>query len=119
MERDPRRRVAAADDLDLARTQHVHPQRLAHRLLGAEPDGEVLRRPARRRRVRALAVGEQAVGQPGAPFERPFETVDLQEGEADHGVGGGGRAPLLYSTVTVLARLRGWSTFSPRRRAIR
>jgi hypothetical protein len=24
-----------------------------------------------------------------------------------------------YSTVTVLARLRGWSTFSPRRRAIR
>ena len=24
-----------------------------------------------------------------------------------------------YSTVTVFARLRGWSTFSPRRRAIR
>ncbi len=23
-----------------------------------------------------------------------------------------------YSTVTVFARLRGWSTFSPRRRAI-
>src|SRR5690349_4744058 len=26
---------------------------------------------------------------------------------------------LAYSTVTVLARLRGWSTFSPRSRAIR
>jgi hypothetical protein len=25
----------------------------------------------------------------------------------------------VYSTVTVFARLRGWSTFSPRRRAIR
>ena len=28
------------------------------------------------------------------------------------------RAQRVYSTVTVLARLRGWSTFSPRLRAI-
>ncbi len=30
----------------------------------------------------------------------------------------GSHAPSRYSTVTVFARLRGWSTFSPRRRAI-
>jgi N-terminal domain of (some) glycogen debranching enzymes len=28
-------------------------------------------------------------------------------------------SPIGYSTVTVLARLRGWSTLSPRRRAMR
>ena len=30
-----------------------------------------------------------------------------------------GKQPARYSTVTVFARLRGWSTFRPRRRAIR
>ena len=74
------------------------------------------------RGVRALALGEEPERQPGPPFERPLQAVDLEQVQADahapslacSGVVARGR----YSTVTVLARLRGWSTFSPRSRAI-
>ena len=38
---------AVADDLDLTRAQHVEAERLRHRLLRAEPRGEMLRRAAR------------------------------------------------------------------------
>ena len=80
---DPRRPVAPAEDLDVARAKDLHLQRLAHRLLGAEPRGEVLRRAPLRRGVRALAVGEQPLGQPGPALERLLEAVDLEEVDPD------------------------------------
>ncbi len=63
------------------------------------------------RGVGALALGEQAIGQTGTAGQGQLQALDLEQVEAD-----GDDGP--YSTVTVLARLRGWSTFSPRRRAI-
>ena len=64
-------------------------------------------------RVGALAVGEDPLGQPRPALERALEPLDVEEVDADAAHGGGS-----YSTVTVLARLRGWSTFSPRSRAM-
>ena len=58
-------------------------------------------------RVLALGVGEQALGEAGAALQGPLQAVDLEQVEADG-----------HSTVTVLARLRGWSTFRPRPRAM-
>jgi hypothetical protein len=43
----------------------------------------------------------------------------LPRGETSRGAARAGRRVTRYSTVTVFARLRGWSTFRPRRRAIR
>ena len=99
----------------------MQPQRLGDRLLRAEARGEMLRRAAAAGSVGALAVGEQAFGQPRVAFERALEPVDLQEVQADPG-GCHWREPRgalgPYSTVTVFARLRGWSTLSPRSRAM-
>ena len=62
-------------------------------------------------RVGALGVGEQPRTEPRPALQGSLEAVDLQEVEphpclsrpVDRG----------YSTVTVFARLRGWSTLSP------
>jgi hypothetical protein len=63
-------------------------------------------------RVLALAGGEQTLGQPGPPRECALEAIYLEQVDpkADH--------THRYSTVTVFARLRGWSTFRSRRRAM-
>ena len=47
--------------------------------------GEVLRQPPLRRRIRALTLGEQPLGQPGPALQRLLEPVDLQEVQPDHG----------------------------------
>ena len=95
----------------------VQPERLRDRLLGAEARGQVHApaAPARPRTARSR-VGEQplapAVGaararapsarsRAGRSRRRPWRHL-------------GGLDPLGYSTVTVFARLRGWSTFRPR-----
>src|SRR5262249_36384407 len=61
----------------------------------------------------------------GLPSRDPF--VRARHGRTDHDRGQTpdmdpwdmSRKAVAYSTVTVLARLRGWSTFRPRRRAMR
>ena len=50
---------------------------------------------------------------PPQPAPRPVRSP-LTQGDESADSGGGG-----YSTVTVFARFRGWSTLSPRRRAMR
>ena len=73
------------------------------------------------RRVGALRLREQALGERGPPRQGPLQALDLEQVDADavHSAQATRRANSGYSTVTVLARLRGWSTFSPRLRAIR
>jgi hypothetical protein len=95
------RLVTAAGHLDLARRPGLERQRLGDRLLRAEPGGEVHRGAGTRLRVRTLAGREQAVLQIGPARQSALQPVDLEEVDADH------------STVTVLARLRGWSTLRP------
>jgi hypothetical protein len=67
--------------------------------------------PGRRRRgsggeSRQGGGGDERDEQP--PSHHPYYTAEPRRGPAAGG----------YSTVTVFARLRGWSTFRPRNRAI-
>jgi hypothetical protein len=55
-----------------------------------------------------LRRGEEPFFQTRMTGHRPLEPFDLDQIETDQ------RRVHCYSTVTVLARLRGWSTFSPR-----
>jgi hypothetical protein len=79
----------------------------------------------RRREARGAHGGEDAARAQAA--KRLVERARRWRESGPHGPHrrvppGAARRPsdrLRYSTVTVLARLRGWSTFSPRRRAIR
>src|ERR1017187_5817531 len=64
--------------------------------------------PGPRRGIATLGLGEQALGEPRTAGQRLLEPLDLQQVDPDG----------VHSTVTVLARLRGWSTFKPRRRAM-
>jgi PAS domain S-box-containing protein len=76
---------------------------------GDVPATSLLRRLAADRRlidVRRLALAAGPAGRSRRGARRPP-------------MGGHHRLALSYSTVTVLARLRGWSTLRPRRRAIR
>ena len=91
-----------ADDLDVARVAGRELQRLGDRLLGAEARRQVLPGPRARRRVRALAVGEQPLGEPRAPRERALQAVDLEEVEAH----------AAHATIAVFAGLRGGSAFA-------
>ncbi len=101
----PWRIAIAAGDLDLAQRQRSAAQRLQRGLLGGEASREMASRPMLRACIGQLAVREQPFGEPGPAFERPLEPSDLEQIDPDPG----GH----YSTVTVFARLRGWSTFSP------
>src|SRR5688572_15562315 len=90
------------DDLGV---QPAHPGRcaecLGERLLCGEPGGQ------RRRRPGALQGGEQPLAHRRSPLQRLLEPADVDHVDADahdHGA---------YSTVTDLARLRGWSTSCP------
>jgi hypothetical protein len=104
----------APQHLDLAEAPGLEPQRLGDRLLGAEARGQVLTGTAPRSRVLALGVGEQSRGEPGPALQRLLETLDLEQVDPDPGRAGGQRELRCHSTVTVLARLRGWSTLQPR-----
>ncbi len=92
----PRRRTDAGTDA------------LQHRLLGREARGQPLRSGAG---VATLALGEQPLDETGTALEDPSEARHVHQVHAD----AEGRH---YSTVTVLARLRGRSTFRPRPRAM-
>ena len=98
-------------------------ERLADRLLGGEA-----RRVARPGVGEAVAVGalllaEQPLVGARQPLEQPadarrLDDVDAEAEEQAAGRDGGNRtrharAVGTHSTVTVLARLRGWSTLSP------
>ena len=61
--------------------------------------------------VRALGPGEQALGESGTARERTLEPLDLEPIDPDARCARRRRG---HSTVTVFARFRGWSTFSPR-----
>ena len=62
-------------------------------------------------RVAALTVGEESLGHSGTTLERGAKAGDVDQVDAD---AFGGH----YSTVTVLARLRGRSTLRPSPRAM-
>jgi hypothetical protein len=110
---EPWRLVVAAGDLDLAQRQRSAAQRLQRSLLGREAGREVAPGPMARTRVRQLAVGEQPFGEPRPPLERPLEPSNLEQIDPDPGRQRVRREKNHYSTVTVFARFRGWSTFSP------
>ena len=71
--------VAPADDLDVVGAEHLEPERLDHRLLGAEARRQVLPRARAALRVGALRVGEQALGQARPALERSLEPLDLDD----------------------------------------
>ena len=104
-------RGPSSTDLYVLPGRDTRTQKLAHGFFGSEPrrvaEGGILVLVA----VGDLGRGEHAFFQPRMPRECFTETRDLHQVQTDlrtlrraHG----------YSTVTVLARLRGWSTFSPR-----
>ena len=73
-----------------------------------------------------LAGREESRREGRAPPYCPLQPLDLEQVDSDLRHRGElipwpfpDRSKICYSTVTVLARLRGWSTLSPRRRAIR
>ena len=73
-------------------------------------------------RARSAPRPRRAPSTPGStiPASREVLLRAIRRVEAEPSLLGAGRhCGGRYSTVTVLARLRGWSTFSPRRRAIR
>ena len=138
----PHRRLAGrqAHDLDLAPADPPDAQSedLAHRLLGRPPAGQVLRPVAH---VGSLGVGQDALREPLAEARQRLadaihlDDVDAQLGRALgrlhqpgprcslHGhrpgqVADAGSSPVGHSTVTDLARLRGWSTSVPRTTAM-
>src|SRR5918994_3906381 len=90
------------DHLDLPQSQRRDTQGLHGRFLGGEPDRQVASRPVTLVRVPQLGLREDALGQPRTPLQGSLQALDLQQVDADPGSG--------HSTVTVLARLRGWST---------
>jgi hypothetical protein len=82
--REPHRRAAAAgNDLDLAWAQR-DAERLAYRLLGAKTRREVASGTCARRRVGALGVREEALGEPRPARERALEPFDLEQVDANH-----------------------------------
>ncbi len=92
------------------------PGELAHRLLGGETTGETIGAPVA---VGALGGREQTVRQCGVTAQRRLEAarrgdVDAHGRNRDEGEERGHGYRRAYSTVTDLARLRGWSTSQPR-----
>src|SRR5205085_11201970 len=96
------------EHLHVAEAPGLEPECLGHRLLCTEAGREVLARAGAGGGIQSLGICEQSLGQTRAALERPLEPLDVQEIDADR----------RHSTVTVFARLRGWSMFSPRRRAM-
>ena len=99
------------DDLDVARVPGLQAQRLGDRLLGAEARREMLAGP---RAAAAYARSPSVNSRSASPGRRSSACSMRSISSRSIPTAMRGRA---YSTVTVLARLRGWSTFSPRLRA--
>ncbi len=100
------------------------------RLGAAEPDARdarrdshALRRVEQERRVRERLAVERVLTEPErvvpGHLERAHGGALLGGGQHADGSEPGADAAEIHSTVTVFARFRGWSTFSPRRRAMR
>jgi hypothetical protein len=96
------------DYFDLMPRNDPSPKELTNRLFRREAGGQVNHRRAPGPAVRDLGWGEQSLFKTGVAGDRPLEPPDLHQIETDQS------SAHRYSTVTVLARLRGWSTFSPR-----
>lgn len=78
---------------------------LDHCLLGGEPRRQMPAGPGTTGRVREFPLTEDPLGQTGAPTERRLDSIDLDQVDADSTISG--HRLHGYSTVTVLARLRG------------
>lgn len=73
--------------------------------LGGEPRCQMPAGPVMAGRVREFPLTEDPLGQTGAPTERRLDSIDLDQVDADSTISG--HRLHGYSTVTVLARLRG------------
>jgi len=97
---------------DLDRTPRRHPrtdaQSLEDSLFRGEAGGQTF---GLGMSVATFTVSEKPLDDPGVTREREAKAIDVNEIDADSGRGH-------YSTVTVLARLRGRSTLRPSPRAI-
>ncbi len=87
---------------------YPHAKRFQHRFLRGEARGQSFGTILR---VSALAFGEEAIDDSRVTLQRSRKARDVNEVDAN-------AASRHYSTVTVLARLRGRSTLRPRPRAI-
>ncbi len=112
------------DDLDVLPAKDAGAQEFSHSFLGREARREVQNRPSAPGTVVDLGSREQPVAKPGVALESALESADIDQIEPDaRGMRRNDERPIftrrihVYSTVTVLARLRGWSTFSPRQLA--
>jgi hypothetical protein len=75
--------AATSGDLDVAQAEAAQPKGLERRLLGGEARREVAGRPTSPGREAKLGGSEEAPGESGTPFERPLETLDLDQVDAD------------------------------------
>ena len=99
---------------------HAAAERLADRLLAGEPGRVVLGRVRPRVAVLALGLGEaRAPESRDRSSARATRAISIRSTPILTSRGILPDSAVRYSTVTVFARFRGWSTFRPRRRAIR
>ncbi len=107
--RHPDRGLATSGDFDVGPSDTAPPSshRLHYRLFACEPGSKTPRRVSETERVLLLVRGEAAVYEPRVLLEDPLDTGNIcqinSESDNPHG----------YSTVTVLAKLRGLSTSKP------
>ncbi len=90
-----------SDHLDLVPRQNPSPEELANRLLGCETSGEVKLRSAPGPAIRPFGRSEKPLFEAGVTGKSCPEPLDFHQIETDEG------SIHVYSTVTVLARLRG------------
>src|SRR5699024_1965117 len=82
-EPQPRRPVAATDDLDLAHSHAAQAKGLERSFLCGKTRGKVATRPSMASGVIALCLREKALGQARAPLERALDALDLDQVDAD------------------------------------
>ena len=118
-------RLAARQDLDVPPDEpdDTDAQRLADSLLGGEARRVVRPRVGEAVAVGALLLAEEALVGARQALEQPPDArrLDHVDAEAEEEAGRRDRgkpSSRPYSTVTVFARFRGWSTFRPLSRAM-
>ena len=111
VQRDPR--LSPREHLDLApdEADDADAERLAHRLFGGETGGVARKGIGEAVGVGALVAREEALIGSWQALEQAPHAGDLDGVDADAGHAGLPLEP--HSTVTVFARLRGWSTSCP------